>query len=150
MPTLPPSTLPRYQQLKHLLTKLAGNDLGIYEVPALLSTDPPTTTPAIKIVPPEPPTSWVPQGIEIIVQRVADIASQSGMHWSATNRVEEWTVILTQYNREEYNALNNVCDRILREFGWQARSTYQAQSEKAYERANIYIQLSRYLKAPNP
>jgi hypothetical protein len=131
---------PRHQRLKNLLIQLAGTDIGTYKV-----SDTQTVT-AIKVVPPEPKPHWIPQGIEIVINRVPDIARQEGMHWNAVKRIEEWTVILTQYDRTEYDTLNSVCDRIMREFGSNGRMTYQPQSEKAYERANLYLQLARHLK----
>jgi hypothetical protein len=133
--------MPRYQRLKDLLGRLVGSDLGVYRI------SPIKTISALKIVPPEPLSSWVPEGLEVILERVPDVVEQSGMYWSAVHRVEQWRVILTQYNRDEYNVLASVCDRILTEFGSRSRMVYQAQSEKAYERANIYIRLDRYLRA---
>jgi hypothetical protein len=119
------------------IAQIVGTDIGYYQIGS-------QQVPALMIVPPEPQATWRPQGLEIVIDRNA-VASDHGYH-GGLRRVYSWQLVLNQWDRSELNRLMVVRDRILTEFASLASYTHQPQTDSAYERCNMLIQVQKYIK----
>jgi hypothetical protein len=126
-----------YRILRNAIEQIVGTDVGYYQIGS-------NQAPALMVVPPEPFTTWRPAGLEVIINREPRLLDY-GYH-SGLKRVYVWEVILNQWDRDNFNQLTTVRDRILTEFLGLATHTYQPQTDSAYERCNIFIQIQKYIR----
>lgn len=125
------------RQIKDAIIQIAGESLGTYSIGK-------NTVGAIMIVPPEPRTTWQVKGLEIIISRDPQ-STDEGMH-SGIKRVNRWEVILNQWDRSEFKILKQVRDNIVKGFKVREKPIYQKQTDNAYERCTIFINLQNYIK----